>query len=249
MAVRRSSTPTREFWPRFPSTRGLARWLGTVSTAGRGPLSHPPGSEPQGFCASRHLTTNAANADAATGEVWTRRDESQRRVECRAAARYAPRSLRVSRQRQGNDRQGRCGNTSRQSPARWQAERSRSRCHRIFAELLTAISNRSACWATMAEITRSPHQAGSPTGRARAMIILCRSAGIPARLVTGFEIKKADPAQPRTWVEAYINDRWEPFDLEDGHERELPYNFVAVLHEGLDPVRITNSDRSSPTPI
>ena len=34
------------------------------------------------------------------------------------------------------------------------------------------------------------HQKGSPLGRARAFATLCRAAKIPARLVTGFEIKK-----------------------------------------------------------
>ncbi len=34
------------------------------------------------------------------------------------------------------------------------------------------------------------HQTGSPLGRARAFATLCRTARIPARLVTGFEIQK-----------------------------------------------------------
>ena len=112
--------------------------------------------------------------------------------------------------------------------------------HRIFEDCRTNIKSIGVLGDDGGDSTLL-HQEGSPTGRARAMIILCRSAGIPARLVTGFEIKKADPAQPRTWVEVYAADRWEPYDLEDGHDRELPYDFVPVLHEGLDPVRITNS--------
>ena len=34
------------------------------------------------------------------------------------------------------------------------------------------------------------HQKGSALGRARAFATLCRAAKLPARLVTGFEIKK-----------------------------------------------------------
>jgi transglutaminase-like putative cysteine protease len=85
------------------------------------------------------------------------------------------------------------------------------------------------------------HQKGSPLGQARAMVTLCRAAKIPARLATGFEIKKADDVQPRSWVEVYAADRWEPYDLENGFERELPHNVVPVRHDGIAPVRVTNS--------
>jgi transglutaminase-like putative cysteine protease len=111
---------------------------------------------------------------------------------------------------------------------------------RIFNDCRTNIESVGAVGDDSGDIALK-QQKGSPSGRARAMILLCRSAGIPARLVVGFEIKKADRAQPRTWVEVYASDRWEPYDLEDGHARELPYNFVPVLHEGIDPVRVTNS--------
>ena len=84
------------------------------------------------------------------------------------------------------------------------------------------------------------HLKGSPVGRALAMVVLCRAAKIPARLATGFEIKKADSVHPRTWVEVYV-DRWVPYDLDNGYEREMPYNFVPVRHEGISPVRVTNS--------
>ena len=65
------------------------------------------------------------------------------------------------------------------------------------------------------------HQTGSPLGRARAFATLCRTARIPARLVTGFEIQKAENVRPRTWVEVYVADpqkptveRWVPYDPE-----------------------------------
>jgi len=84
------------------------------------------------------------------------------------------------------------------------------------------------------------HQKGSPLGRARAMVTLCRAAKIPARLTTGFEIKKGENIQPRTWVEVYA-DRWEPFDPEYNFARELPGNVVTVRHDGIDLVRVTNA--------
>jgi transglutaminase-like putative cysteine protease len=112
--------------------------------------------------------------------------------------------------------------------------------HRIFEECRTNIEPVGEAGDDSGDNTLAK-QKGSPAGRAQAMIILCRAAGIPARLVTGFAIVKAEEARPRTWVEAYPRDRWVSYDLEEGHERELPYNFVAVLHESVDPVRVTNS--------
>ena len=97
------------------------------------------------------------------------------------------------------------------------------------------------------------HQKGSPLGRARAFATLCRAAKIPARLVTGFEIKKPEGTQansirPRTWVEVYVADpqkpavgRWVPYDPENGYLHELDYNIVPVRRDGVELVRVTNS--------
>jgi transglutaminase-like putative cysteine protease len=99
------------------------------------------------------------------------------------------------------------------------------------------------------------HQKGSPLGRARAFAALCRAAKIPARLVTGFEIKKGDNVQPRTWVEAYLADprkpaveRWVPYDPENGSLHELDYNFVPVRRDGVELIRVTaGSDLAPPS--
>ncbi|MGA2254615.1 MAG: 7TM domain-containing protein [Thermoguttaceae bacterium] len=98
------------------------------------------------------------------------------------------------------------------------------------------------------------HQKGSPLGRAQAFATLCRAAKIPARLVTGFEIKteeksrKREPIRPRTWVEAYVADskkpavgHWVPYDPENGSLHELDYNFVPVRRDGVELIRVTNS--------
>ena len=97
------------------------------------------------------------------------------------------------------------------------------------------------------------HQKGSPLGRAQAFATLCRAAKIPARLVTGFEIKKPDGKQanniqPRTWVEAYVADpqkatveRWLPYDPENGFLHALDYNIIPVRRDGVDLIRVTNS--------
>lgn len=68
-------------------------------------------------------------------------------------------------------------------------------------------------------------------GRARAFIALCRAAKIPARPVTGFEIKASADLPPRLWAEAYTGGRWEPFDPDEGFARDLPANFLPVRRE------------------
>ena len=94
---------------------------------------------------------------------------------------------------------------------------------------------------------------GSPLGRARAFAALCRAAKIPARLVTGFEIKEGSNVQPRTWVEAYLPDpmkaaaeRWLPYDPENGARHELDYNVVPVRRDGVELIRVTNASNVSP---
>ena len=69
-------------------------------------------------------------------------------------------------------------------------------------------------------------------GRARVMVTLCRAAGIPTRLVSGFELRQSDQAEPHVWVEAFLGHDWVPFDPEYGHARSLPNNLLPVRHGG-----------------
>jgi hypothetical protein len=77
----------------------------------------------------------------------------------------------------------------------------------------------------------------TPLGRARAMVALCRAAKIPARLVTGLEIKLGADVQPHRWVEVLSNSHWEPYDPENGFAHQLPRNFVPVRRDGAEIVR------------
>jgi hypothetical protein len=74
-------------------------------------------------------------------------------------------------------------------------------------------------------------------GRARLMIALCRAGKIPARLITGFTLSDDPRAQPRYWVEAFVNDRWLSFDPENGHRSELPAYFVPIRQGGYEIVK------------
>lgn len=73
----------------------------------------------------------------------------------------------------------------------------------------------------------------APLGCARAMVALCRAAKIPARLVTGFELKTGVNLQPHYWVEVLADNAWEPYDPQNGHAGELPRNFVPVRRDGV----------------
>ena len=53
---------------------------------------------------------------------------------------------------------------------------------------------------------------GSPLAKARAMVALCRSIRIPARLVVGFEIKQGVNLKPHVWAEVFQRQSWIPFD-------------------------------------
>jgi hypothetical protein len=75
------------------------------------------------------------------------------------------------------------------------------------------------------------HQA-TPLGRARAMVTLLRAAKIPARLVSGFELRQSENAQPHVWVEAFYNQSWVAFDPTYGDARLIPSNFVAIRRDG-----------------
>ncbi len=69
-------------------------------------------------------------------------------------------------------------------------------------------------------------------GRARAMTALCRAVKIPARIVSGFVLTHAPDAHPHFWMEAFLNKKWIPFDLENGFRRELPAQYLPVRRGG-----------------
>lgn len=85
-------------------------------------------------------------------------------------------------------------------------------------------------------------KAATPLGRARLMVTLCRAAGMPARLVTGFELRHLPEAKPHTWVEVFRNARWMPFDPLYGYARHMPINFVPARMDGDQIVETPDTD-------
>ncbi len=74
-------------------------------------------------------------------------------------------------------------------------------------------------------------------GRARALVTLCRVAGLPARLVTGFELRQIENPQPHIWIEVFYGHRWVPFDPTHGYARHMPADFLPVRRGGDSVVR------------
>ena len=95
---------------------------------------------------------------------------------------------------------------------------------------------------------RTPHDAvttlrqrvASPLGRARAFVALCRAAGVPARVVTGFAIQETTELEPQFWAEARLGERWTPFDPVNGVSGTLPEHFVPVARDRIEIVRGTD---------
>lgn len=66
----------------------------------------------------------------------------------------------------------------------------------------------------------------SALGKARAMVALCRTAGLPARVVTGFSLTEQESAQPVYWVEVYEKNHWKTYDPVHGYEGRMPSNYA-----------------------
>ena len=77
----------------------------------------------------------------------------------------------------------------------------------------------------------------SALGHARALVALCRAAKIPARLVTGFEIRSDSSAHPHTWVEAMPGKHWDAYDPVYGYKHEVGHHFLPVRRDGVGVVR------------
>ncbi len=64
------------------------------------------------------------------------------------------------------------------------------------------------------------------------MVELGRYSGIPARLVTGIELKDDPSAVSRYWMEFFLEDRWKSYFIGSRQKGEVPYNFVALDKSG-----------------
>jgi len=77
-------------------------------------------------------------------------------------------------------------------------------------------------------------QKGSNAGKARLLVAMLRSVGIPARMVGGLRLVDASKTRSTiSWVEAWLGDRWVPMDPGAGHFGYLPNNYLALYRGDL----------------
>jgi len=82
---------------------------------------------------------------------------------------------------------------------------------------------------------------GTTLGQARAMIALCRSAKIPARLVAGFPLQTSTNVRPHYWIEAFSKNIWRAYDVVNGYSGTLPMTFLPIRRDGIQIVRASGS--------
>ena len=80
----------------------------------------------------------------------------------------------------------------------------------------------------------------APLGRARAMVALCRTGRLPARLVLGFVLEDAEAAAPHPWVEVFLDSRWVAYDPTNGFAEHLPHTYLPV-RRGEPLARVTGA--------
>jgi transglutaminase-like putative cysteine protease len=88
---------------------------------------------------------------------------------------------------------------------------------------------------------------GTPLGRARTMVTLCRVLQFPARLVTGFIVRQGE-VQPHVWVEVHQRQEWVPYDPTNGYSLSLPMNYVPVRRDAEDVQTVENAVLSPENP-
>ncbi|MAX23487.1 MAG: hypothetical protein CMJ19_03195 [Phycisphaeraceae bacterium] len=81
------------------------------------------------------------------------------------------------------------------------------------------------------------HGFANKVGRARAMVAMCRTAGFPSRLVTGFVLDLPGNIHPRTWVEVYLDGTWVSYDPTSGQTRFMNQTYLPVRVDGVEMVR------------
>lgn len=67
---------------------------------------------------------------------------------------------------------------------------------------------------------------GDSAAKSRLLAALCRSRGIPARLVSGVALRRANEQGTHVWVEAWFHDRWVPLCPFYHHYGRVPATYL-----------------------
>lgn len=114
-----------------------------------------------------------------------------------------------------------------QSVGQWETEEQRLQwIYNYCTHKVKRASGQSATNEVSNIIDPTDPSAAAPLGRARLMVALCRAARMPARLVTGFELRQQEPITPHVWVEVFGNSRWRPFDPVNDYAWTMPVHFI-----------------------
>ncbi len=77
-------------------------------------------------------------------------------------------------------------------------------------------------------LTALEHYEASCNGKSRLFVALCRSQGIPSRVVGGIILEDGMKKTSHLWVEVYIKNKWVPFDPLNGYFAEIPSNYLEL---------------------
>jgi transglutaminase-like putative cysteine protease len=69
---------------------------------------------------------------------------------------------------------------------------------------------------------------GDAAAKSRLLAALCRSRGIPARLVSGLKLTQQHDVTAHWWVEAWTGDKWLPMCPSYGHFGKVPANYLVI---------------------
>jgi hypothetical protein len=78
---------------------------------------------------------------------------------------------------------------------------------------------------------------GDAAAQSRLLTALCRSRGIPARLVTGIKLGRRDEQTAHHWVEAWVGDHWMPMCPFHQHLGRVPPTYLVFAFGDLNLVR------------
>lgn len=97
---------------------------------------------------------------------------------------------------------------------------------KIFQFVMNLKNNKPVTFRFVSEILET--RKANRHERALLMVALCRKAGIPARIVTGLELKEDPSTTADYWVEVNLNDSWQSFHPSLGYRNSLPDTFIAL---------------------
>ena len=76
-------------------------------------------------------------------------------------------------------------------------------------------------------------EAGDSLAKSRLLVALCRTRGIPARLVLGVTLHAGNEQKAHIWAEAFVGDHWLPMDAFLHHWGRLPRSHVVLAHNDV----------------